>query len=157
MLNGPSSSGKSSVMAALVADAPTPWVAFDELAFGEVRMEYRIWRDSAPTLPVGFLAGITALAAAGNQVILSAGGRSSDHFAPLRATVPTLDVGLHCPLEVLVERQRGRADRWGGLAESQAGVHQGWRYALEFDSASTSAAEIAASIEAYVRSGLANT
>ena len=153
IVNGPSSAGKSSFMTALVELAATPWVMFDEIRFGELKFEYLIWRDSAPRLPVGFLVGITALAAAGNQVVMSAGGRPSPYFDPVRSEVPTLSVGLHCPLDVLVERQSGREDRWGGLAESSAHVHESWRYDLEFDTSLATPDDVARAVLEQVARG----
>lgn len=144
ILNGPSSVGKSSVMRAVVDIAATPWVMFDEPSFGSVRMPFLIWPDTAPTLRAGFVAGITALAAAGNQVILS--GRDASAFNELRATVSTLAVRLDCPLETRVARQAGRDDRWGGLTEGDTAVHTGWVYGLEFDTSERDPLEIATAI-----------
>lgn len=146
ILNGPSSAGKSTLMQQLQADATTPWVMFDELSFGSVPSGYLIWRDTAGPLRRGFLAGIAALAAEGNQVVLSAGGFPQQDFVNAFAAVPTLYVGLDCALDVLVERQRGRDDRWGGLAEGSLGCHDGWRYDVRLDSGRASPGELAAEI-----------
>lgn len=143
IVNGPSSAGKSSVMEALVNAAQSPWVMFDELAFGKVAIPFLIWRDSAPTLLEGFVAGITGLAAAGNQVILTGGGQTFDIFDRLRSAVPTLTVGLNCPLDVRIERQKNRPDRWGGLTEGNDNQHDGWTYDLRFDTSLMTADEIA--------------
>ena len=146
IVNGPSSAGKSTVMDAVLAGADTPWVKFDELSFGVVGWPFMIWRDRAPTLPPGFLAGITALALEGNQVILSASGRESSVFDDLRSRVPTLEVGLDCSLEVRVARQSRRTDRWGGLTEGDSNRHDGWTYDIRFDTGQVSAEDIAVQI-----------
>ena len=144
VVNGPSSAGKSSAMAAVVRQAATPWVAFDELSFGTVAAPYLIWPETAPTLAPGFVAGITALALAGNQVITTGGPPAM--FEPLRDAVPTLVVGLDCPLTVRVDRQARRPDRWGGLTEDSDDAHDGWTYDLRFDTSRLPAEDIAARI-----------
>lgn len=146
IVNGPSSAGKSTVMDAVLAASETPWVKFDELIFGETDVRFLIWRDRAPTLRPGFVAGIGALAAAGNQVIVAGGGFPSTTFDVLRRQVSTLDVGLDCPLDVRVERQALRSDRWGGLTEGNDDQHSGWSYDLRFDTSSASPEEIATAI-----------
>ena len=108
IVDGSSSSGKSTVMAAVVERAQSPWVMFDDPGFGATRMPFLIWPESSPTLENGFVAGITAFAGAGNQIITTARGRPPDHFASLVGTVPTLIVRLDCPLEVRVSRQASR-------------------------------------------------
>lgn len=144
IVNGPSSAGKSAVMSAVLEASSTPWVMFDELFFGRVAMPFLIWGDAAPTLRRGFIAGIQALAAAGNQVIMTGG--DADEFLQLRARVPTVAVGLDCPLEVRIARQAARSDRWGGLTEATEGRHVEWSYDLRFDTSLLSPPEIAARI-----------
>lgn len=146
IVNGPSSVGKTTVMTTIVESSPTPWVMFDELSFGTLKFPFLVWRDRAPTLTPGFVAGIAALAAAGNQVILSSSGNGSPMFDGMRSTVPALSVALDCPLEVLIERQSKRTDRWGGLTESTQRNHEGWTYDLRFDTSRVSADDIAAEI-----------
>ena len=57
--------------------------------------------------------------------------------------MPTLVVGLDCPLEVRVARQRARSDRWGGLTEETHDAHAGWRLDVRYDTSVLSAREIA--------------
>lgn len=144
VVNGPSSAGKSTVMSAVLASSKTPWVMFDELFFGTVAMSFLIWGDTAPTLRPGYLAGIEALAAAGNQVITT-GGHPRE-FEQLRAHVPTLAVGLDCPLNVRLARQEARSDRWGGLTEATDDRHEGWAYDMRFDTSRLDPAEVAGRI-----------
>lgn len=143
VLNGPSGSGKSSVMTAMMEMADTPWVVFDEPWLGTVAQPYLIWRDVSPTLHAGYLSGIAALAGAGNQVALSSGGLSYADVRTAFANLATTYVGLDCPLEVLLERERGRPGRWGGLAEASIGDHADWTYDLRFDTSTSSPAEVA--------------
>jgi chloramphenicol 3-O-phosphotransferase len=144
IVNGPSSAGKSTVMSAVLKASSTPWVMFDELFFGTVAMPFLIWGDAAPTLRQGFIAGIQALAAAGNQVIMTGG--DPDEFLQLRAHVPALAVGLDCPLEERIARQAARSDRWGGLTEATEDRPVGWSYDIRFDTSLVSPPEIAARI-----------
>ncbi len=155
VVNGPSGAGKSSLMEAVLRVALTPWVMFDEPELGQVEPVYRIWRDAAPTLGPGYFHAIGALAAAGNQVTVSSGGFSFASVSAAFGAVPTVYVGLDCPLAVLLERERGREGRWAGLAESSLGVHEGWTYDLRFDSAAIRSCEMAhATLEAVAaRSG----
>lgn len=143
VVNGPSGAGKSSLMEALLEKATTPWVVFDEPWLGRTRQAHLIWRDTAPVLHEGFLRGIAAVAATGNQVVLAAAGHPAAAVTDAFAGVPVLFVGLECPLEVLLLRERGRPGRWGGLAAASVDVHDGWSYDLRFDSSTTAPHEMA--------------
>ena len=144
IVTGASSAGKSTVMRAVVDAARTPWVMFDELFFGTVAWPFLIWPEQSPALRPGFVAGITALTAAGNQVILSAGAATGPgELEPLIRTVPTLIVALDCPLDVRLARQRARDDRWGGLTEDSDDDHRGWPLDARFDTSKMSPPEIA--------------
>jgi chloramphenicol 3-O phosphotransferase len=134
IVNGPSGAGKSSLMNQIWSDDTTPWVLFDEVNYGLVKSPYLIWPDTAGPLHRGFVAGIAALAQAGNQVMLASSGLAQSVFRDAFRGVPTLYVGLDCPLEVLLERERGRDGRWGGLAAGSVGAHDGWTYDLLLDS-----------------------
>lgn len=146
IVDGPSSAGKTTVMNAVLDRSSAPWVMFDEPFFGLVRSPFLIWPEASPTLRAGFLAGIAALAAAGNQVIMATGGLQPETFRPISAGVPTLWVGLSAPLDVRIARQSGRADRWGGLTESHDSAAPGWTYDLSYDTAKVSAIDIAEDI-----------
>lgn len=147
VLNGPSSSGKSTVMRAIVDRSVDPWVAFDELFFGHLQLGYAIWPEVAPTLRTGFLAGIAALASSGNQVVMTSAGLSMDalHSAMSPAT-RVVTIGLQCSVDVLEARQRERTDRWGDLVQQSLGAHDRWTYDLTFDSAACSPEDIADAI-----------
>lgn len=134
VLNGPSGAGKSRLMEAVAEQSEVPWVRFDEPILGTVDHEFLIWRESADTLHRGYLAGIAALAAEGNRVVTSAAGLPQSWFQLALGSIPALYVGLDCPLDVLLGREDGREGRWGGLAESSVGVHEGWSYDLLLES-----------------------
>ena len=143
IVNGPSSSGKSSVVAQICMRGAVPWVGFDEPMFGEVRVGYLIWRERADVLHRGFLEGIAALSRCGNCVAVAAGGHPQSMFDDAFVGIPTLRVGLDCDLAELSRRERGRRDVPGGLAESSLEVHAGWQYDVRFDTGRTSAGDIA--------------
>jgi chloramphenicol 3-O-phosphotransferase len=146
IVNGPSSSGKSSVLHQLRSRSSTPWVVFDEPMYGTVNVEYLIWRERAAALHRGFLDGIGALARAGNCVGVAAGGHPQLLFDTAFFGVPTIRVGLDCDLMELARRERGRRDVPGGWAEASLDVHDGWHYHLRFDTTTNEAADIADAI-----------
>lgn len=128
VLNGPSSVGKSSLMAAFADAAPTPWACVDEPVFGRLATKFLAWRETAGPTVEGFLAALGAAARVGNQLIVSAGGLEQERFREALVGIPTVYVGLDAPLEVLLERQLMQADKFGGLAEESVGIHDGWVY-----------------------------
>ena len=145
VVNGPSGAGKSTLMTAILDSSPEPWVMFDEPVLGQVaRQSYLIWRDRAPTLHRGYFRAIAALAAEGNQVVLSAAGFPFPHLRDAFRDIDTRYIGLDCPLEVLLRREAGRDGRWGGLAERSLKDHEGWTYDARFDSSVEPAAAMAA-------------
>jgi chloramphenicol 3-O phosphotransferase len=144
VVNGPSSSGKSTVLRAIRSMSSLPWVVFDEPMFGAVNVEYLIWRDTAEGLHRGFLAGIAALAGAGNLVAVAAGGHPASMFDEAFEGVPTVRIGLDCNPEELERRESLRDDVPGGMARDSPTIHEGWHYDLRFETASTSPDEIAA-------------
>ncbi|EMF8836840.1 hypothetical protein V4U24_002444 [Vibrio parahaemolyticus] len=60
-------------------------------------------------------------------------------------------VGVHCCLDVLVERERLRSDRVQGSAEEQAlRVHQGVVYDLELSTSNDTVKECAQQIATHI-------
>ena len=153
VVNGPSGAGKSTLLDAVLERADTPWVVFDEPWLGRTRQPYLIWRDAAPLLHKGFLDGIAALAATGNQVALAAAGHPAAAVMGALAGVRVLSVGLDCPLEVLLRRERGRPGRAGGLAASSPDIHDGWSYDLRFDTSVTPPDRLAGEVLAALAGG----
>jgi chloramphenicol 3-O-phosphotransferase len=146
VVNGPSGAGKSSVLAGLARQSRWPWVVFDEPVVGSVEQAYLIWRDQAPTLHAGFLDAIAAVARCGNLVALSAAGHPAAVVEDAFRGLPVLRVGLYCDTPTLLDRERGRAGRWGGLAAASLADHDGWTYDVRFDTAARSPIEIAAEV-----------
>jgi len=61
-------------------------------------------------------------------------------------------IGVHCPLPVLLTRERARPDRQAGLAERQlAHVHRNQTYDLEVDTSVATPEECADRILAFIR------
>ena len=162
LVNGTSSSGKTTIVRALQAALPDLWLemGIDRFAYalpGRVSGQ-PTWpllfpyvrpngRSDGPfrieTTPLGnrFITGmhatVAALAEAGLNVIV-------DHVVLEPAWVDEMDrrwagidvlrVGVRCPLEVLLERERERKDRTLGQAEAHFDVVHRWmRYDVEVD------------------------
>lgn len=140
VIDGAVGAGKSSLIERFAQAEDTPWVVFDEVNFGKIHTSHLIWLETCGPLYRGFLAGIAALAREGNQVIMPGSGLPQRMFLEALSDVPTLYVGLECPLPVLVDRNDGREGRWAGLTEQSFDhfVANGWRYDLVLDSATMS-------------------
>jgi chloramphenicol 3-O phosphotransferase len=170
VLNGGSSSGKSSIARALQEVLPEVWLTFgvDVLAEalpgrGEdprtglvlepdgsitVRAEYRaiesIW-----------YAGLVTMARRGAPLILDevllAGGEGQRRLRAELDGLTVLWAGVHCDPLVAAAREAQRPDRVPGMAASQAlMVHEGVAYDVEVDSTERSAADCARDIAAAV-------
>ena len=146
IVNGASGAGKSVLLQAIRQLSAAPWVVFDEPVLGAVDDGYLIWREQADVLHRGFLEGIAALARTGNLIGIAAAGHAQTMFETAFSGIPMTFVGLHCDLETLRKREHSRPGRWGGLAESSVGVHEGWRYDLEFDTQRNTTDDIALSV-----------
>jgi chloramphenicol 3-O phosphotransferase len=160
VLNGTSSSGKSSIARELQTLLPEPYLHLGIDTFiGMLPSRYFGVQTPAEegfllftqhggteirTGPVGqrLLRGMyqsfAALAAAGNNLIVDHVLLDRQGLAGLveaLADFPVLFVGIHCPLEVLLERERGRPERTAGMAAAQyTVVHAHCLYDLEVDS-----------------------
>ena len=94
VLNGPSSVGKSSLMAAFADAASTPWACVDEPMFGRFATKFLAWPAAAGPVAEGFLAALAAAARLGNRFIVSSGGITQARFREALADIPTFYVGL---------------------------------------------------------------
>ena len=133
LLNGPSSSGKSSIGQALLAILPDPWflVPVDGISgmrstqHTRVLDEAQIQRMLRRTRQ-GYHRVILALASTGNDVImdypLSEPWRLDDLLDVLDGYDVTL-VDVHCAQAELDRRERSRGDRPPGLAASQTLIY----------------------------------
>lgn len=157
VLNGGSSSGKTSIGRCLQGLLTRPWLLLgvDDLIAvapssvisygpnGEVVLGEQ-WR----ALEEAWSIGVAAMARAGAGVIVddvfldgaASQQRTSNHFDG----VEVLWVGVHCAPEVAAARERARGDRPAGMAAGQAeAVHRGVNYDVVVDSGSASAEECA--------------
>ena len=127
LLNGASSSGKSTLAAALqqVLDEPFWHYSIDHLLAAKVLPSKRIeeghfsWRDLRPQFFAGFHATLPVLAEAGNNLIVEHIVETAEWMERLTRLLERHDVyfvGLHCPLEELERRERARGDRRIGEA-----------------------------------------
>jgi chloramphenicol 3-O phosphotransferase len=179
LLNGTSSSGKTTLVHALQAALPDPWleIGIDRFVYAlpKAYLDQPLWsevfryvrpagRPDGPfriqTGPLGrrLVAGmhrtVAALADSGLDVIVDHVLLDADWLPECRrlwAPFETLVVGVRCPLEVVLERERGRKDRTIGQAEAQfAVVHRAGGYDIEVDTSVESPSEAASRIVAML-------
>lgn len=180
VLNGTSSAGKSTLAKALQSCLSAPYLhlGIDTMIFALPKrylypphwhevFRYH-WPPDGSTEGLEIEAGpyghqlinglhhaVAALSRAGQHVIV-------DHVllepawvlecARLFAELPTLFVGVLCPLEVVEQRERDRKDRTLGQARAQYHkLHRHGRYDLTVDTSVATAEECAALIQAQVR------
>lgn len=147
LLNGASSSGKSTLARALQAALPEPFWHFsiDHLLFAaNVLPQQRIdsgefpWRQLRPAFFEGFHRSIPAFAIAGNNLIVEHIVETQAWMERLLTLLETLDVffvGLHCPLPELERRERHRGNRRIGDARADFMVtHAFGQYDFEVSS-----------------------
>ncbi len=170
VLNGSSSSGKTTIARCLKTILSTPWmslsidnllhalppslmdtdagVAFSE--HGEVTIG-----EGFREIASAWMAGIGAMARAGARVIYDdvflSGAESQDRLRAHLDGLSVLWVGVHCDAEVAAGREIARGDRVVGGAVSQASaVHVGVSYDVEIDTTSTESLECAHIIAGHV-------
>ncbi len=161
VLNGPSSSGKSTLATAVQQAADTPWIRLlpDEFFQWHLPERYGAFGRAAGPWQEGFFAMLAGLARAGNQVITCAAGLDGQAGWRRRlAGIGCLFTGLTPALAVCEQRERDRDDRAAGNAarESHA-VHQGWAYDLDIDTGAVDPERAAALVLAALADGKART
>jgi chloramphenicol 3-O phosphotransferase len=146
LVNGASSSGKSTLCRALQArlEAPFWHVSIDHLRAAGVLPAQRIdrgefpWPELRPAFFEGFHRCLPALAGAGNNLLVEHIVETAEWMSRLLHLLEPFDVfhvGLHCPLAELERRERQRGDRRAGEArQDHAVVHTFGIYDLELDS-----------------------
>jgi chloramphenicol 3-O phosphotransferase len=153
VLNGGSSSGKSTLARCLQAILPDPWLTFgidtlldampgsgtdiDFAAGGEVTVG-----DDFRTLEAAWIEGMAAMARAGARIIVDevflGGATSQKRWVTALDGLPVFWVAVRCDSEVATQREAARGDRIPGMAAHQANlVHQGVYYDLEVDTTHT--------------------
>lgn len=166
VLNGGSSSGKSSIVRALQALLPESWLAFSIDDFVEALPAKMLTADSGiqfgsdgavtigadfRTLEAAWMAGIAATARAGAHVVIDdvflGNAASQQRWEQVLGDLHVLWVGVRCDSDVAAQREQQRGNRTSGMAAKQADlVHQGVRYDLDIDTTETSPADCARTI-----------
>jgi chloramphenicol 3-O phosphotransferase len=171
VLNGGSSSGKTSIARCLQELLPEPWLSLsvdDLVAAMPGRGEHGELITFAPDGAVSVTAafrrleaawydGIAAIARAGVGVIVDevflGGGGSQSRLRWALGGLEVLWVGVRCDAAVAAAREVSRADRVGGMAAGQAEVvHQGVDYDIQIDTTAASARACAEILRARLRS-----
>jgi chloramphenicol 3-O phosphotransferase len=170
VLNGSSSSGKTTIARSLKAILPTPWMSLsiDDLlkalppSLMDTDAGVAFSDDGEVNIGEGFreiasawMAGIAAIARAGARIIYDdvflSGAESQARLLAQLQGLSVLWVGVHCDAEVAAGREIARGDRVVGGAASQATkVHEGVSYDLEVDTTSTESLECARMIAGKV-------
>jgi chloramphenicol 3-O phosphotransferase len=168
ILNGTSSSGKSSIVRSLQSLLPDPWLAFGIDGFVETlpaklfSMESGIEFATDGTVSVGadfrtleaaWMAGVAATARAGAKVVIDdvflGGAASQQRWEHALGDLEVLWVGVRCDIAITEERERMRGNRSQGMAAQQAEVvHVGVHYDLEVDTSHTESLDCARTIAA---------
>jgi len=145
-LHGASSSGKSTIARKLQAEIEKPFwhISIDHLRDANVLPMHRFksgdfnWLDARQSFFDGFHASLAAYAHTGNNLIVE---HILDDGEWLRQLVEhfkqhdVLFVAVHCPLDVLMEREEARGDRPLGTAKQDfETIHIGKVYDLELQS-----------------------
>lgn len=169
VLNGGSSSGKSTIARCLQSVLPDPWLTFgvdDLLAAMPVSLHASgssvaiqpdgqvVVGSQFRALEAAWMQGIAAMARAGGLVIIDevflSGGQSQHRWQEALTGLGVLWVAVRCDPDVAAAREASRGDRTGGMARSQARVvHEGMHYDVEVDTSATTPAECAAIIAAH--------
>ena len=152
LLNGTSSSGKTSIARAIQKMASIPFLyasvdAFTDMFDWDVIAGAELWQECDQAGVAIFHRSLPALLSTRFPVVI-------DHVLEHRhwhqechealQGHKVLSVGVHCPLELLREREKARGDRGIGLAERQyPRVHRHGGYDLEVDTSKLSPNECA--------------
>jgi chloramphenicol 3-O phosphotransferase len=146
IINGPSSSGKTTLALAAQKQLDIPFIRFSfdlfldnqSLPIEQMRNGTFSWEAMRPSVFSGLHQCLPALAKAGNNLICDHIIESRDWLHDLLQSISGLDVffvGLHCSLAELERREIQRGNRRSGEAQADLEiVHQFTTYDLELDS-----------------------
>ncbi|MGK4584903.1 chloramphenicol phosphotransferase CPT [Kitasatospora sp. HPMI-4] len=166
VLNGGSSTGKTTLVRALQEVLPQPWLRIGVDTFVEALPP--ALQDSEDGLEVAadgvvkvgaefreleavWMTGVAAMVRAGAKVVVDevflGGAASQQRWARVLAGLEVFWVGVRCDPATAAARELARGDRPPGMAAGQAGlVHQGVHYDLEVDTTEGAPAAVARSI-----------
>lgn len=145
LINGASSSGKSTLARAVQARIEAPFLHYsidhlrDSGAVPMERLRSRefLWRDLREAFFEGFERSVVAFAGAGNDLIVDHIMESREWTLRLAGRLADFDVffvGVRCPLDVLERRELARGDRPAGDARrDHDAVHAYCLYDAELD------------------------
>lgn len=157
LLNGTSSSGKTSIISALHAlrerSAFTVGVDhFNAMRPGRASGDERVPEGLA--MNIAFHQAIASLAASGWDVLVEhilVNPLYWKHCRVCLASYPVLLIGVHCPLPLLEQREQARGDRAPGIARDQFDrVHVKKIYDIEVDTSCSTPDECALQIHDYL-------
>jgi chloramphenicol 3-O phosphotransferase len=171
VLNGGSSSGKSTIARALQEVLPGQWLTFGVDVLIEAlpgrgedpRSGLVLEPDGTVTVRAAFRAvediwysGLAVMARRGALLILDeallSGGAGQRRLRALLDGLDVLWAGVHCDSLVAAAREAARPDRVPGMAVKQAAaVHAGVVYDVEVDTTGRPAAACARQIAGHVR------
>lgn len=146
IINGPSSSGKTTLAFAVQKQSDIPFLRFSfdlfldnkSLPMEGIRSGAFSWETIKPSVIRGIQQCVPALTMAGNNVIFDHIIETKPLLHHLIQSVSALDVffvGLHCPLPELERRELQRGNRRVGEARADLEtVHNITSYDLELDS-----------------------
>ncbi|MFF5015263.1 AAA family ATPase [Streptomyces sp. NPDC001165] len=158
LLNGTSSSGKSSIARALLDLLDGTWFHMPVDAFHSMRCDKPMADEDLQAeidrTAKGFHRAVAGMAAGGNNVVvdhpLSRRWRLLD-LLDLLVSEDTVLIGVHCPLPELERRERERGDRQVGLAAMQYDqVHSHGVHDLAVDTSLLSPEECALRIRDFL-------
>lgn len=127
IINGPSSSGKSTLALALQQQLDSPFIRFSfdlfldhkSLPIEQIRRQQFSWDLMRPAVFTGLHQCLPALASAGNNIIFDHIIETKEWLHNLISLVADFDVffvGLHCSLPELERREMLRSNRRQGEA-----------------------------------------
>ena len=161
LINGASSSGKSTLARQLQQTLPMPFWHFsfdhlrdsDALPMARIRSGEIDWSTMRPAVFDGFHRCLPVLAEAGNNLIVEhiiENERWMSDLVTLLTGLDVLFVGVHCPLPELERRERERENRRVGEARQDYHViHSFAEYDIEIDSTQPNQTNVITIINAW--------
>jgi len=161
IINGPSSSGKTTLALALQKQLDVPFIRFSFDFFMEnkafpselIKNDTFSWEAMRPAVFRGLHQCLPALATAGNNIIFDHIIETKEWLYQLISLIAELDVffvGLHCSLPELERREIQRGNRNNGEAKRDfQTVHSITSYDLELDSENPLNDNVAQLIQAW--------
>ena len=162
LLNGVSSSGKSTIARQLLDSFDTPWFHMGVDMFGAMRAE-RQTHDLDPAAlgdvlrrtRAGFHRAVAGMAHAGNNIVMDHVLNEPWRLPDVHMVMAGIDVilvGVHCSVADLEERENRRGDRAIGTAVGQLStVHSHGRYDVEVNTSTESVESCCSQIMGYLR------